>query len=130
MRKMSVVVDIAYNYYVGIGEDLEKAVARVESRINDSDFFYARDMGLAWEIQECVVRVNGEPKKWKKWWTDESDAYFNTKMMFKWPGGGGSGGRIFNSGSNLHRGIQTVSAASFRHRAGLPERRPPGNRWR
>jgi hypothetical protein len=103
MRKMSVGVDIAHDYYVGMGEDLEAAVARVESRINDSDFFYARDMGIAWEIQECVVRVNGEPRNWKKWWTDETKVYINSKMKFKWPGGGGSSGRVFNSDTTDHQ---------------------------
>jgi hypothetical protein len=97
---------------VGMGEDLEAAVARVESRINDTDFFFARDMGIAWEIQECVVRVNGEPRKWKQWWTDETDVYFNTKMMFKWPGGGGSSGRIFNSDSIENRHSCTLGSSS------------------
>ncbi|MCK4563665.1 MAG: cadherin-like domain-containing protein [Verrucomicrobia bacterium] len=97
MRKMHVGVDIANDYYVGIGGSLEAAVARVESRINDADFFYARDMGIAWQIQECVVRVGAEPDNWKTWWTSETPVYINSKMKFKWPGGGGSSGRVFNS---------------------------------
>lgn len=117
MRQINVGVDIAYDYYVGMGEDIGAAVARVESRINDSDFFYARDMGMAWEIQECVVRVNGDPRRWTKWWTDETDVYINTKMKFKWAGGGGSSGRIFNSDSIKHRHTCTLGSSSARSRS-------------
>ncbi len=112
MRKMSVGVDIANDYYVGIGGSLEAAVARVESRINDADFFYARDMGIAWEIQECVVRVGAEPDNWKTWWTDETSAYINSKMKFKWPGGGGSSGRVFDSGDVYQQHTCTLGSGA------------------
>ncbi len=112
MRKISVGVDIAHDYYVGVGEDLEKAVARVESRINDSDFFYARDMGIAWEIQECVVRVGGDPRNWKTWWTEQTPAYINSRMKFKWPGGGGSSGRLFTSGTADHQHTCTLGSSA------------------
>jgi hypothetical protein len=29
----------------------------MEQRVNDTDFFYARDMGITWEITTIVVRL-------------------------------------------------------------------------
>ncbi|MBI9018385.1 MAG: cadherin-like domain-containing protein [Phycisphaerae bacterium] len=112
MRKIHVGVDIANDFYLAMGSDIEKAVARVEQRVNDSDHFYARDMGIAWEIQEIVIRIDGEPDNWKSWWTGSQSAYVNTKMKFKAPGGGGSSGRLFDPLTIDHQHTCTLGSTS------------------
>ncbi|AQT68821.1 hypothetical protein STSP2_01997 [Anaerohalosphaera lusitana] len=106
MRKMRVGVDICNDVYVAMGS-ISAAVGFCEQRINDSDHFYARDMGLAWEISEVVVRVGGDPDRWKSFWAgnDGITPYnFNTKVRFKAPGGGGSAGRIFSATADFPNG--------------------------
>ncbi len=100
MSKMRVGVDICNDVYVAKGSSIDAAVGLCEQRINDSDHFYARDMSLAWEITEVVVRVGGDPASWKTFWKGDDGITpykFNTKLRFKAPGGGGSAGRVFSA---------------------------------
>ncbi|AQT67159.1 Alpha-amylase/pullulanase [Anaerohalosphaera lusitana] len=100
MSKLRVGVDICNDMYVAKGSSIAAAVGLCEQRINDTDYFYARDMGLAWEITEVVVRVGGDPPSWKDFWAgnDGITPYnFNTKLRFKAPGGGGSAGRVYSA---------------------------------
>ncbi len=100
MSRMRVGVDVCNDVYVAKGSSIAAAVGFCEQRINDSDHFYARDMSLAWEITEVVVRAGGDPPSWKTFWAgnDGITPYnFNTKLRFKAPGGGGSAGRVFSA---------------------------------
>jgi hypothetical protein len=47
MRRIQLAVEIQNDYHVYLGSNIEATIARTEQRINDTDFFYARDMGLA-----------------------------------------------------------------------------------
>lgn len=105
-----------------IGGNLETAVAQNEQRVNDADYIYARDVGIAWEVNTVVIRQ------------DESEIDFN-KISAVYPGrqdnlhvispgivgkahtwGGGtfkSGGMAPLSAAGLHR-----AAAGLAHEAG------------
>jgi len=61
MRRIEVILEISKGLLDDIGGDIETAVSQNEQRVNDADFFYARDIGVAWEVNTVIVRLgNGE----------------------------------------------------------------------
>ena len=55
MRRVEVALLIFDNYVKDVDGDIETAVSRCEERINDADFFYAREIGVAWEVTYAVI---------------------------------------------------------------------------
>ena len=97
MRLLDCAVTIDETYVSSLG-DVERAVARVEQRYNDADFFYARDMGLAWEIGWCVVYLEANPATWYNEWFNvhrPNGAEFDIPQKFKAAGGAGASGDLF-----------------------------------
>ena len=60
MRRTMLTVSLAANYVAQLNGDLETAVSRAEQSFNDADFVYARDIGIAWELNTLVVDVGPE----------------------------------------------------------------------
>ncbi|MCY3019573.1 MAG: Ig-like domain-containing protein [Planctomycetota bacterium] len=65
MRRIEAIIQIDKGLVEDIGGDVETAVSQNEQRVNDADFVYARDIGVAWEINTIVIR------------RDDSDVDFN-----------------------------------------------------
>lgn len=115
MRRLDYAVTIVNDYYVGMGSNIEAAVSRVEQRMNDTDFFYARDIGLAHEIGWMVVNLEENPATWHKEWTDvhqPNGAIYEMRGMFKKPGGAGASGDCFLGGRHT---AGTLAAYSKSH---------------
>lgn len=101
MRRLDYAVTINNDYFVGMDSSVEASVARVEQRMNDTDFFYARDMGLAHEVNWMVVNLEDNPAKWQNEWTSvhqPNGAVFEVRGLFKKPGGAGASGDLFMGG--------------------------------
>jgi len=99
MRRLDYAVSINNSYFTAMGS-IEAAVARVEQRMNDTDFFYARDMGLAHEINWMIIDLDEHDVKWKKEWYNvhrPNGAVFEVATMFKKSGGAGAGGDVFKN---------------------------------
>mgnify|MGYP000589398959 CR=1 FL=1 len=98
MRKLYMGLDIKNDYYVELGS-VEEAVARAEQRTNDTDQFYARELGIAFEVREIVVRVDDliPGSSWKTYWEHDNpeSPYVKARVRLKAIGGGGSGGNIW-----------------------------------
>jgi len=98
MRRLDYAVTIQNDYYIGMGNSVEAAVARVEQRMNDTDFFYARDVGLGHEVNWMVVNLEENPAGWKSEWEDvhkPNGAVYEVRGQFKKPGGAGANGDLF-----------------------------------
>ena len=111
MRRIHVAADIWNDYYIGMASDVDACVARMEQRFNDTDFFYARDMGIAWELTTVVVRVEELTTSWKSQWTGilkPGGAVYNACVKYKKPGGGGASGEIFDAADPDHSVYCTV----------------------
>ena len=101
MRRLDYAVTIKNDYYVGMGSDIEAAVSRVEQRMNDTDFFYARDIGMAHEIGWMVVNLEENLDSWHNEWTNvhkPNGAVYDMRGLFKKPGGAGASGDCFLGG--------------------------------
>ncbi|WP_346188836.1 Ig-like domain-containing protein [Rubritalea halochordaticola] len=112
MRRLDYAVTINNDYFVGMGSSIEAAVARVEQRMNDTDFFYARDMGLAHEIGWMVINLEDNPASWTNEWTNvhkPNGAVYEMRGMFKKPGGAGASGDCFLGGRHT---VGTLAAYS------------------
>ncbi len=130
MRKLRVGLDTTGSYCAKtrFGGDIALMIAAAEQRINDSDMFYARDMGLAWEITDVVLRLNGDPANWKTFWNGSDGITprpFNTKVRLDSDTGGGSAGTVFsatadfpNSHSVTTGGPDKWESASIGHEVG------------
>jgi hypothetical protein len=115
MRRLDYAVTIVNDYYVGMGSSVEAAVSRCEQRMNDTDFFYARDMGLAHEIGWMVVNLEPNSAKWQSEWTNvhkPSGAVYEMRGKFKKPGGAGASGDCFLGGRHS---AGTLAAYSKSH---------------
>lgn len=100
MRRLDYAVAIDNTYFRAMDSNIEASVARVEQRMNDTDFFYARDMGLAHEINWMIVDLEEHDVKWKKEWYNvhrPNGAVFEVATMFKKAGGAGAGGDVFKN---------------------------------
>jgi hypothetical protein len=102
MRRIQMSADLWNDYYVALG-GVDEAIARMEQRVNDTDMFYARDIGIAWEVTTVVIRkelTDGwgwMKKEWKNTLTKSPyNAVANAIIGFKKPGGAGAGGDIFD----------------------------------
>lgn len=73
MRRIEAIIQIDKGLIEDIGGDIETAVTQNEQRVNDADFVYARDIGVAWEVNTLVIR------------RDDSDIDFN-KIKTDCPG--------------------------------------------
>lgn len=58
MRRISVVFQAARTNLDLVGGDRETLVSQSEQRVNDTDFIYARDAGIAWEINTLIIRLD------------------------------------------------------------------------
>lgn len=58
MRRIDICMLINSNYVNDVAS-VETAVSRCEARISDADFFFARDIGLAWEVTRVAVSLDG-----------------------------------------------------------------------
>ena len=115
MRRIQLAVEIQNDYYADLGSDIDTTIARMEQRVNDTDFFYARDMGIAWEITTVVIRLEPLETSWQAEWKDilfPDGAVYNTAIRFKKPGGGGAAGNIFDGDDPDHRVYGTVGTTS------------------
>ncbi|MFC4991278.1 LamG-like jellyroll fold domain-containing protein [Rubritalea tangerina] len=115
MRRLDYAVTIKNDYFVGMGSDIEAAVSRVEQRMNDTDFFYARDIGLAHEIGWMVINLEENLDSWHKEWTDvhkPNGAIYEMRGLFKKPGGAGASGDCFLGGRHT---VGTLAAYSKSH---------------
>ena len=94
MRRLDLAVEINKSYVDELGGDMEKVVAQVEQRINDADFVYARDIGVAWEVTAVVINLGAKDVPWKE--IGEIDggrsfilhAYFSGSAGTPWSGRG------------------------------------------
>jgi hypothetical protein len=118
MRRLDCAVTIDETYLAALGS-IEAAVANVEQRYNDADFFYARDMGLAWEIGWCVVYLETNPATWYNEWFNvhrPGGAVFEIPQYFKSAGGAGASGDTFVSDKPHHTvGSTATYARSLGH---------------
>ena len=57
MRRVRFSVNVNNDYLVAVSNNIEQAVAEIEQRMNAGDFVYARDIGVAWEIDTLNVMV-------------------------------------------------------------------------
>jgi len=100
MRRLDYAVAVNNSYFLAMDSSIEKSVARVEQRMNDTDFFYARDMGLAHEVNWMIIDLEEHDVKWKKEWYNvhrPNGAVFEVATMFKKSGGAGAGGDVFKN---------------------------------
>jgi hypothetical protein len=118
MRRLDCATTIDETYLAALGS-IEAAVANVEQRYNDADFFYARDMGLAWEIGWCVVYLEANPATWHNEWYDvhrPGGAVFEIPQKFKSAGGAGASGHTFVDSRPRHTvGSTSPYARSLGH---------------
>ena len=115
MRRIQLAVEIQNDYFVDLDSSVEATIARMEQRVNDTDFFYARDMGLAWEISTVVIRQELLTTNWQDEWKDilvPAGAVYNTAIRFKRPGGGGAAGSVFDPEDANHRVYGTVGTTA------------------
>lgn len=120
MRRIHMAAEIQNDYYVDLDRNVDLAVARMEQRVNDTDFFYARDMGIAWEITTIVVRLDELTTNWKDQWKQvlaPGGSVYNVAVNFKRPGGGGASGSIFDPNDPNHRVYCTVGTTHAYSRA-------------
>jgi len=59
MRRARFTVNVENDYMERIGNDIEQAVVEAEQRINAADFVYARDIGVAWELNTLIIKAGG-----------------------------------------------------------------------
>ena len=118
MRRLDCAVTIDETYLASLGS-IEAAVSNVEQRYNDADFFYARDMGLAWEIGWCVVYLEANTDNWYNEWYyvhRPEGAVFEIPQRFKSAGGAASSGDVFISARPWHTvGATAPYAKSLGH---------------
>ncbi|WOH36596.1 LamG-like jellyroll fold domain-containing protein [Thalassotalea fonticola] len=98
MRRLDYALTVDNTYVEALDADIEAIVARTEQRMNDTDAFYARDMGLALEINWMVINLDENPAKWQNEWTNvhaENGAKFDVRGRFKKKGGAGAAGDLF-----------------------------------
>lgn len=78
---------------------LEAAVSRAEQRINDTEFVFARDVGVAWEIDRLVMGVPGTMKGYTVS-ADQAEQPAKRRMAvtFCKAGQGNRGGHAYASG--------------------------------
>lgn len=115
MRRIQLGVEIQNDYYADLDSSIETTIARMEQRVNDTDFFYARDMGLAWEISTVVIRLELLTNNWQNEWKDvlvPGGSVYNTAIRFKRPGGGGAAGSVFDPEDANHRVYGTVGTTA------------------
>ncbi|MET1257372.1 pre-peptidase C-terminal domain-containing protein [Aliikangiella maris] len=125
MRRIRLGAEIQYSIYNHF-KSIDKALARIEQRINDNDFFYARDMGIAWELGEVVIRkddfTGNYMTEWKNKVNQNNQNNLNLVYQFKKSGGGSAGGRIFQANNANHVvfgniGSLKIQSASLGHEA-------------
>ncbi|MFC1467313.1 LamG-like jellyroll fold domain-containing protein [Verrucomicrobiota bacterium] len=68
MRKIGVGIDIWNDWWLQTPRSIEEAVTVAEQQINDTDAYYARDMGLAWELSAIVLRLDDYADSHKDAW--------------------------------------------------------------
>ena len=115
MRRIQLAVEIKNDYYANLDNDIDTTIARMEQRVNDTDFFYARDMGIAWEITTVVIRLEPLETSWQTEWRNTlapGGAVYNTAIRFKNPGGGGAAGNIFDADDPNHKVYGTVGTTA------------------
>lgn len=59
MRRVRFTLNIQRGCLANVADDMARAVAEAEQRFNAADFVYARDIGVAWELNTLVVEVGG-----------------------------------------------------------------------
>jgi len=98
MRRLGYALTVDNTYYQAMDSNIEAIVARTEQRMNDTDFFYARDMGLALEVNWMVINLEENSAKWQKEWIEvhqPNGAKFGVRGRFKKAGGAGAAGDLF-----------------------------------
>jgi hypothetical protein len=79
---------------------LEDAVSRAEQRINDCDFTWARNVGVAWEIDTLLIETSSSDPAGVTWMDDtpeDSNAKVHT-VIFCAAGNGCRGGLVASAG--------------------------------
>lgn len=83
MRRVKFAVELNSAFMAEVGGDMEKAVSQIEQRLNDGDFVYARDIGIAWELALVVIHAETNATvSWQKILDANPGLSFNSHGYF------------------------------------------------
>jgi len=114
MRRIEVCMLIYNNYVKDVKGNMETAVSRCEQRLNDADFVFARDIGVAWEVTSAIIMLDNSG--FSRSFFHKMDGRRSHTLITGFSGSIGrphhyGGGWIFE---NVHAGL---NVANLRHAA-------------
>ena len=122
MRRIEVCMLIFSNYVNDVKGNMETAVSRCEQRLNDGDFAFARDIGVAWEVTSAVMMLDNS--RFPRSFFHKMDGRRSHALITGFSGSVGrphyyGGGWIFE---NVHAGLDVANlrhaASGLAHEAG------------
>jgi hypothetical protein len=95
MRRTLLGIDCQSDTFAtNFNSSVDEAVANAEQRVNDTDSYWMRDVGVAFEITEIIIRLEVPAEGWGDYWNNVTTYPWNTRLNMEAGGGGGSSGTI------------------------------------
>ena len=99
MRSIGLGIEIWNDWWLEQGISIDEAVAIAEQKLNDTDFVYARDMGVTWDLSTIVIRLDDYTADRKDSWQSDiapTLAVHPDAVTRFWTSGNVAGGNILD----------------------------------